>query len=290
MKHACLLLAVLVGAKPLHAQGLPFHTQSALTTAFEERGFRAFSMIQNRGDATISVSPLVVLPLAPHHRVTTFVSLPVISKRTTATPGGTRYSSAGLGDMTLSVKWAFLVRNRFGGTTRLAVVASGSLPTGSTRATFDGGGTAPRPLQLGKGAVSGGATLVGTLTRGRWGVNADIGHQRHASADGFRFGPITRYDIAVGFRIPSYIETIRTRTLQLYLEWNGSIAGRSTDVGSDLPNSGGHVAYLSPGLQWVLLPQLLVEGSVQIPVIQSFNGTQSDFGPRLGAGLRFLFF
>lgn len=286
MKHACLLLTVLVGVRPVAGQGLPFHTQSALTTAFEERGLRAFSMIQTRGDATISVSPLVVLPFAPHQRVTTFVGVPILSKRVT----DGRYSSTGIGDVTLSVKWAFFVRNQLGGTTRLAIITSATLPTGSTGATFNNGASAPRSLQLGKGAVSGGATLVGTLTRGRWGVNADVGHVRHATDDGFHFGPVTRYDVAVGFRIPAYIGTIRTRTLQLYLEWNGSVAGKSYDAGSDLPNSGGHVAYLSPGLQWVLLPQLLIEGSVQIPAMQNFNGTQSDFGARLGAGARFLFF
>ena len=145
-------------------------------------------------------------------------------------------------------------------------------------------------IDSGTGAASGGITLVGTLARGRWGINADVGHARHASNDGFRFGSSTRYDVSIGFRIPAYIETIRTRTLQIYLEWNGSITGRNNDAGNDLPNSGGHLAYLSPGLQWVLLPQLLIEGSVQIPAIQSFNGTQPDFGVRTALGLRILFF
>ncbi len=84
MNRVVLLLAALPGAPHLlAAQGLPFHTQSALTTAFEERGLRTFSMIQRRGDVTVSVSPLVVLPFAPHQRVTTFVSLPIVYKRMT---------------------------------------------------------------------------------------------------------------------------------------------------------------------------------------------------------------
>ena len=290
MSRAAVILCLLVGAPQLlTAQGLPFHTQSALTTSFEERALRAFSMIQRRGDVTVAVSPLVVLPFAPHQRLTTTVVFPVAYKRMSGR-GETLYSNAGLGDVMVSAKWAFFGRDRFGGTTRLAMVVSGSLPTGSTGASFKAGGTAPRSLQLGKGAVSGGATLVGTVLRGRWGINADVGHVRHASDDGFRFGPATRYDLAIGFRIPEYVESIRTRTLQLYLEWNGSVVGRNGQNGSDLPNTGGHVAYLSPGLQWVVLPQLLLEGSVQIPVIQDFNGTQRDFGIRPALGLRFLFF
>ena len=293
MRRAIRLLACLAAlGQPLTAQGLPFHTESALTTAFEERGFRVFSMVQRRGDLTVLVSPLVVLPYAPHQRVTTLVSLPIVYKRLTGRSGNTGggYSNAGFGDLKFSVKWAFYGRDRLGGTTRLAVILSGGLPTGSTGATFDGGTVAPPPLQLGTGAVSGAMTFVGTLVRGRWGVNADVGHARHAPHDGFRFGATTRYDVSIGFRIPAYIETIRTRTLQVYLEWNGSVAGRNHEAGSALSNSGGHLAYLSPGLQWVLLPQLLIEGSVQIPAIQNLNETQPDVGVRAALGLRFLFF
>ncbi len=293
MSRTAVILGLLVGAPQLLVgQGLPFHTQSALTTSFEQRALRAFSMLQHRGDVTASVSQLVVLPFAPHQRVTTMVVLPVVYKRMSepGDGGATVYSNAGLGDVTVSAKWAFFVRDRFGGTTRLAVILSGNLPTGSTSASLETGGTAPRPLQLGKGAISGGATLVGTVLRGRWGINADVGHVRHASDDGFRFGPVTRYDVAIGVRIPEYVESIRTRTLQLYLEWNGSITGRSRQNGTDVTDTGGHVAYLSPGLQWVVLPQLLIEGSVQIPVIQDFNGTQTDFGIRPALGARFLFF
>ncbi len=287
-----LLFVLLSAPRLLAAQGLPFHTQSALTTSFEERGLRAFSMIQRRGDVTAAVTPLVVLPFAPSHKVTTSVVLPLVYKRMSEPggSGGTVYSNAGVGDVTISAKWGFFGRDRLGGTTRLALIVSGSLPTGSTSASLKDGGAAPRSLQLGKGAVSGGATLVGMVLRGRWGINVDVGHLRHASDDGFRFGPVTRYDVAVGVRFPSHIATIHTKTLQVYLEWNGSIAGRNRQSGSDLPNTGGHVAYLSPGLQWVVLPQLLLEGSVQIPVIQDFNGAQADIGIRPAFGLRFLFF
>ena len=270
------------------AQGLPFHTETALTTAFEERGVRAFGASQSRGDADVFVSPLVILPHAPHQRVTTKVQLPLVYKHSRDLRS--QYSNAGIGDLTLGVKWAFLARNRRDGTTRFAVAGSASLPTGSTDAEFDDGTTAPRPLQLGRGAVSGGVTLIGTVIRGPWGLSADIGHVRSMRDEGFRLGPITRYNLAIGFRVPSYIETIQTQTVQFYLEWNAYITAYSLQDAVELPNSGGHVAYLSPGAQWVVLPQLLIEASVQIPVIQDHNGTQPDFGIRPALGVRFLFF
>ncbi len=76
-----LWLFLAVGPLRVAAQGLPFHTPSALTTAFEERGVRVFSMVQSRGDVTSTVFPLVVLPFAPHERLTTTVKLPLTYKR-----------------------------------------------------------------------------------------------------------------------------------------------------------------------------------------------------------------
>lgn len=290
MKEIVFIATVLVAvSETLAAQGLPFHTETALTTAFEQRAVRTFGMAQARGDADVFVSPLVILPFAPHQRVTTKVVIPLVHKRMSTGPD-TRYSNVGIGDLGLGVKWAFFARNRRDGTTRLAVAGSVSLPTGSTGATFDDGNTAPRSLQLGAGTVSGGAMLIATFVRGRWGVSADLGHVRSASDNGFTFGPTTRYDLAVGLRVPNYVQTIRTQTLQFYLEWNGSVSAQNAQGGTQLSNSGGHVAYLSPGVQWVVLPQLLIEGSVQFPVIQDHNGTQPDFGVRPALGARFLFF
>lgn len=275
----------------LRAQGLPFHTETALTTGFEQRGLRLLSTYRPRDSTSAVVTPLVVLPWAPHRRVTTSVVVPLVYKRlTTSRPGAaTPYSEAGLGDVAVAAKWAFFVRDRFGGTTRLALVAGASLPTGRTGARFDGGPEAPRPLQLGTGAASASATLVGTALRGQWGISADAGHRRHATADGFRFGASTRYDLALGLRLPAYVETIHTQTWQLYVEWNGTIVARSRSAGVAIGDSGGHVAFLSPGVQWVVRPRLLLEASVQIPVVQDLNGTQLRHGPRPSIGARLLF-
>jgi hypothetical protein len=292
IRRGAALLAFACAPRLLGAQALPFHTQSALTTAFEERALRGIVMAGTRENVTVAVTSLVVLPFAPHQRVTTMVVLPLVHKRMTADPGGgeTLYSETGLGDITLAVKWAFLARDRFAGTTRLALMVTGRLPTGSTGASLRAGGVAPRPLQVGSGAFAAGVILVGTVVRGRWGISADLGHTWSATGDGYQFGPVTRYDLAIGVRFPDYIETIRTKTLQVYLEWNGSVSGNDRADGVVLPNSGGHVAFLSPGLQWVVLPQLLFEGSVQLPVIQDHNGMQPDFGLRGALGARFLFF
>lgn len=291
--RVCLGFALaFAGRGVLLAQGLPFHTETALTTAFEERGLRFSSTFASRDSISVVATPLAVLPFAPHQRLTTRVVVPLLYKRmtTTRTGGDTPYSDVGLGDVSVGAKWAFFVRDRFGGTTRLALAGDVSLPTGSTGARLVDGTEAPRPLQLGTGAVAAGATLVATVIRGQWGLSVDAGHRRHASGDGFRFGNETRYDLAFGLRLPAHVQTVRTRTWQFYLEWNGSIVGRSWSGGSEIDGSGGHVAFLSPAVQWVPHPQLLLEASMQIPVIQDLNGSQPEHDPRPSLGVRFLFF
>ena len=287
-----LWLLLVVAPVAVAGQGMPVHTPSALTMSFEQRGVRTLSMVQSRGDVTGVVFPLIVLPFAPHQRLTTTVKIPLTYKRM-RDPGGTSgggYAEGGIGDLGLSAKFAFFVRNRFAGTTRVALILGASLPTGSTNAKTNDGLPAPRPFQLGTGAFSGGATIVTTIVRNRWGLSAAVGHTRHGADDDFRFGAVTRYDLAVSIRVPEEVATLRTRTMQLYLEWNGSIRQRATSGGSELADTGGHVGYLSPGIQWVLLPRLLIEGSLQIPLLQDHNGSQPDYGVRPALGARFLFF
>ena len=145
------------------------------------------------------VFPLVVLPFAPHERLTTTVKLPLTYKwmRDPGGASGGAYTERGIGDLGLSAKFAFLVHNRFAGTTRVALILGASLPTGSTSVRTNDGLPAPRPLQLGTGAPSGDVTVVTTIVRNRWGLNAAVGHTRHGTDDDFRFGAVTRYDLGV---------------------------------------------------------------------------------------------
>lgn len=285
------LVLALAGAHlpaPLAAQGLPMHTETALTNAFEQRAVRFLALAERRGPLDRIVSRLTLLPYAPSQRVTTSVTFPVLVQRLRVAPGDWD-EHAGLGDASASVKWAFLTHHRPGGTTQLAVRGSVSLPTGPTGARARDGSLLPRMAQLGSGAWQGGGALIATVIRGRWGLNADVGHARSTRDDGFRAGAVTRYDVAIGMRVPRLVETIRTRTWQFYLEWNGVVTARSRDGDTSLLDSGGHEAWLSPGLQWVMRSDFLVEGSVQIPVLRDTNGIQPDAGVRPALGARVLF-
>ncbi|MDA2924304.1 hypothetical protein MYX65_06545 [Acidobacteria bacterium AH-259-L09] len=56
-----------------------------------------------------------------------------------------------------------------------------------------------------------------------------------------------------------------------------------------LADTGGTTVFLTPGIQWVLTPRLLVEAAFQIPIIQELNGTQLVFAPTANAGIPLLF-
>ena len=45
-------------------------------------------------------------------------------------------------------------------------------------------------------------TVVTTIVRNRWGLNAAVGHTRHGTDDDFRFGAVTRYDLTLSIRVP----------------------------------------------------------------------------------------
>jgi len=280
--------ALPASASHAHAQGLPFHTPSALTTSFEQRGVRAVTTLGRTGAVRAWTTRLTVLPWAPSARFTTSVSLPITRKRLDGDPGRPRTIS-GLGDLSLSGKWAVFVRNRPGGTSRVAVIGSVRLPTGSTDAVDDGGRTLPRPLQPGAGSPALSGWLTGTLIRDRWGVTAAFGPEWATDNGSFDPGVTLRYGLALGVRFPAHVADIRTRTVQVYLEWNGTQRTRSREAGLVLADTGGHLAFVSPGVQWVLLPRLLVEASVQVPVLRRLHGNQPDPQARSSFGLRYLF-
>ena len=64
------------------------------------------------------------------------------------------------------------------------------------------------------------------------------------------------------------------RNLFLLLELNGVSTARAERAGQTVRNSGGHLLFLSPGIQYLPIPPLILEGSVQVPIYRDFNGRQ----------------
>lgn len=60
----------------------------------------------------------------------------------------------------------------------------------------------------------------------------------------------------------------------LLLELNGRWQDQARVGGGVASDSGGHVLYVSPGVQFLLRRNLILEGEMQVPVLHELNGTQ----------------
>lgn len=289
------ILAFLVVAAPaaITAQALPVHTGSALTAGFQENAARAFVALPGRSgpggtvDATVVGAGLIPFSFTPLWTVR--VRIPWVSK--TFTPGaGPAFEASGPGDLTVDTKWIFHRRDRPGGTRRIGLRGGVKAPVGDTDARLPDGTVAPRPLQVGTGTWDVPVQLLYTEAGRHWGLTANAGWRFNTGAEGFEAADVFAYDVALGLRfLPWVYESLRDRALIAYLELNGAVAGRDRVEGRVIPDSGGHVLFLSPDLQWVPFPWVLVEGSVQVPVVQELNGAQLEHDPRIQIGARIRF-
>jgi hypothetical protein len=293
------------------AQALPFHAETAITTGFEESAARTFSAFAGRSglradgstladpmqrDVDVFVQALAILPYAATAKWTTRIVLPFVSKSmdfmdpTTGTRQS--YSATGIGDVLADSKWIFFTRNRLGGTLRVGIEGGVKIPLGGTDDLLPDGTIAPRSLQAGTGSWDFPLKALFTMTQGRYGIIANTGYRINTANDGFEAGDVFSYDLALGLRLrPQKYRSINDDTLVFYLELNGSVANRDQLASGENPNSGGHLLFLSPDIQWIPTPWLLFEASLQVPVVRDLNGTQLDYGTRfqIGSRIRFSF-
>ena len=305
---AWLTAVALLAPGTLRAQALPFHTETAITTGFEEQAARTFSSFfgrqgLRRGGAGITdpmqrnidvfVQVFGVLPYAITPTWTTRIVVPVVRKSMDfTTAGGTRgdYATSGVGDILVDTKLVFFSSNRLKGTTRLGIEGGVKMPLGGTDARMPDGTVAPRALQLGSGSWDFPLKALFTMTRDRFGLLANVGYRINTSDASFEAGDVFSYDVAVGLRMaPLVYKTLRDKSLMVYLELNGEVAERDEIAGAPDTDSGGHLLFLSPDIQWIPTPWLLFEGSVQFPIVQDLNGTQLAYGTRFQLGTRFRF-
>ena len=305
---AGLLAALSLAPAGLGGQALPFHTETAITTGFEEAAARTFANFFGRSgllrdgedvadpllrDVGVFVQPFVVLPYAITPMWVTRVIVPVVHKSMGfTTPDGARqsYGTTGVGDVIVDTKWIFFSKNRLGGTTRIGIEGGVKIPLGSTGARLPDGSLAPRPLQVGSGSWDFPLKALFTMTERHFGLLGNAGYRVNTADDGFKAGNVFSYDVAVGLRfVPWVYKSLTDKSLVAYLELNGEVGQRSKVGGAQDPDSGGHVLFLSPDVQWIPTPWLLFEGSVQFPIVQDLNGTQLKYDTRFQIGTRIRF-
>lgn len=216
--------------------------------------------------------------------LTLAVSLPIVQKRLKFTaPDGRRATirSSGIGDLSLVGVYRFYRRDVPRGSTQFSFIGGLKFPTGSNDQTDSDvpaltGSTStriPRDLQPGSGSVDGIIGIGGFQNFDRLSFYGSLQGKLNTEADDFRFGNRLNYDFTTEYVL------FKERNLLLNLELNGIYEARAEEGGRDIPNSGGNRLFISPGIQYLPVPNLILQTSVQLPILQDLNGTQlgTDF-------------
>lgn len=284
------------------AQGMPFHTPTALPLPLAEQGVRTFYQhvelrslikdgeeIDNPEDVRVGVDAVpFVVPYGLTHRTILFAGIPYIWK--TFEQAGTSQSNQGFGDVLLMLKQEILAKDFVAGNRRLAVFATASFPTGETENDDDG--APPAALRLGAGTVNLTGQAVYSYVNDRFGAHGAVGYSAAAGRKfGVRAGDRFIYDLALGYRLfPKVYQTLKDVTIAAYVELNGVVQQSATQGGEFRPDTGGHTLFLSPGLQLIPVQNWAIEASFQYPIVRELRGTQLGPDWSLSVGARAVFY
>ena len=220
-----------------------------------------------------------------------FAALPYLDKELdVTTPAGQRVvrNTNGIGDARLFGRYTVYRDNAPGRTFRIAPFLGLELPTGEDD-DADGLGTLPAPLQLGSGSWDPFGGIVLTYQTLDFQIDAQAGYKFNTEANGFAFGDEARLDSSLQVRLwPRELGAGVPGFLYGVLEGNLIYRVRNEIDGAKDPDSGGTSFFLAPGLQYVT-KRWILEGIVQVPVVQDLGGTAlaDDFVVRAGFRVNF---
>lgn len=219
-------------------------------------------------------------------RIAVFGVLPYLDKALELGPAErvTR-GTAGIGDMRLFGRYTAFQKDGPGRTFRVAPFFGVEVPTGDDD-DRDGLGVPPRPLQAGSGAVDAFAGVVLTRQSLAYQVDAQLSYEGYTEAGGFELGGVLRLDASLQYRlwprvlgegVPGFVYGVIEANLA---ERDENVVGGARDR-----DSGGTTLHLSPGVQYVTR-RFIVEGIVQVPVIQNLGGNAVEEDRTVRVGFR----
>jgi hypothetical protein len=108
-------------------------------------------------------------------------------------------------------------------------------------------------------------------------LDIDLTYQFNNDADNYEFGDVFKYNLAYEHRVLPQVlpKTGVYSQLNLVLEFNGEYAEKDESSAGKVEDSGGNILFISPGIQWVT-KRLILETSIQIPLVQDINGNQLE--------------
>ena len=195
-------------------------------------------------------------------RLTGFATLPLLARRRTEAGGASERTDPAIGDLTLLARYTFYIDDYAPlSTRRVALLGGLKLPTGADRF-----GTPSYDPIFG---------AVATWADRRHELDVDTLYTLTTERKDVETGDRFRYDVAYRYRL--WPDHFGRRLVQLngILELNGTWMGRTHRHGSTLRDSGGHLLFLSPGIQLVT-SRWILEASLLLPVVQDLNGQQVE--------------
>lgn len=193
--------------------------------------------------------------------------------------------TGGFGDISLFGRFTLYKKDFTGSTFRIAPVFGLTAPTGDDN-DRDRFGELPRPLQTGDGAWDGFAGVVTTYQTLQYQVDGQLLYRENGRHDGFARGDEARFDASLQYRIwPRSMKGVPGTPGFVYALLESNVIHRERDdlgSGTDA-DSGGTQWLLAPGLQYVSR-RWIVEGTIQLPVAEDFNGDaiEDDYIVRVG--------
>lgn len=295
-----LLVLGVLAPIPLRAQaiiapgGRTLFNRSSLVRSFAEVRHLSLQTPDGRiTDITQYVTPLAfVYAFAPKWQV--IAAQPYVTADMTILAGGQsmRRGVNGLGDSQFTLQYDGLYsRNAPGGLTRLSGLFGVQAPTGAER------------FSTGAFGYTGGLVFE-KVSRLRYALTTDFEYTvATQNAQGLFQGNTAQYDVAPAYFIIPRKQTpasagwwrrVFDRVFRngafAIVELNGASQAHAVARGSgDVPNSGGTTLYVSPGIQYFVSREFLVEFSAPIPVVKDLNGIQPRPDSRFVLGFRWLF-
>ena len=267
-------------------------TENAGVTSPETPTLREyFTYFESENLTDLRLNHQLLLGLDPKTELR--VTIPTILHRRASfdTFGGFDASEdmAGLGDVSLRLKYSLYQTDDVMASTRWAILGELVAPTGRDDKK-DGGVRIPRRLQLGTGAWGFGIGTVYTVIRDRHRFSTDFYYRHRTRHEGVRLGETAHWDLAYWYRLSpaKHDPEKETTEVRAVLELLNTYRFESR-VGETGADDQGYQLWLAPGIQVYPRRDLLFEASVQLPIIDNVDDAIGDRRWGFLVAVKFLF-
>ena len=215
----------------------------------------------------------VVWGAYPHLNLTFVVPLVTLQSDDPTLPDRD-FTTTSFGDGFIFARYDLLRKIVRGGFTRLSPEIGLKVPSGGA---FSSGSTDPI-----------GALIFSHVRDPHWLIADTEFTYTTTGDDELRLGNIWRYDVAYLYRVLPR-GGLGIPSVYLVLEMNGQQVRRARLNGTKLPNTGGNLVFLSPGIEFIVTNRVVLEFSSPIPVARRLNGSQLRPTSSFILGIRWLF-